>query len=90
MVLIMTVNPGFAGQKLCPGALDKIKRMRNMLTERGFGDIFIEVDGNCSFENIPKMYSAGADIFVAGTSSIYNGKTSVGDAVLQINRSIKE
>lgn len=84
MVLIMTVNPGFAGQKLCPGAIDKIARMRAMLTDRGLESVLIQVDGNCSFENIPKMKAAGADIFVVGTSSVFCGKCSVSQAVEKI------
>ena len=70
-VLIMTVNPGFAGQKLVPSTLSKITRMRKFLDDHGYPDIEIEVDGNVSFENAKKMTEAGADIFVAGTSSIY-------------------
>jgi ribulose-phosphate 3-epimerase len=70
-VLIMTVNPGFAGQKLVPSTLSKITRMREYLDSHGYPDIEIEVDGNVSFENAKKMTEAGADIFVAGTSSIY-------------------
>ena len=72
MLLIMTVNPGFAGQKLVSGALDKIKRARNLLDSTGHSNILLEVDGNCSFENIPKMYEAGADVFVVGTSSVFH------------------
>jgi ribulose-phosphate 3-epimerase len=70
-VLIMTVNPGFAGQKLVPSTLSKITRMREYLDAHGYPDIEIEVDGNVSFENAKLMSAAGADIFVAGTSSIY-------------------
>ena len=70
-VLIMTVNPGFAGQKLVPSTLSKITRMREYLDGHGYTDIEIEVDGNVSFENAKLMTEAGADIFVAGTSSIY-------------------
>ena len=66
-VLIMTVNPGYAGQKLIPQTIDKIKRLRHM-----YPHIEIEVDGNVSFENAIKMREAGADIFVAGSSSIYS------------------
>lgn len=72
MVLVMTVNPGFAGQKLVEGSLDKIERMRKLLDARGLSHVEIEVDGNCSFENVPKMYKAGADIFVTGTSSTFH------------------
>lgn len=71
MVLCMTVNPGFAGQKLIPATLNKITRIRNFLDENGYPETKIEVDGNVSFENAVKMHEAGADIYVAGTSSIF-------------------
>jgi ribulose-phosphate 3-epimerase len=71
MVLIMTVNPGYAGQKLVPATLNKIRRLKQWLRDRGYDNIAIEVDGNVSFENAVKMREAGADIFVAGTSSIF-------------------
>ena len=67
-VLLMTVNPGFAGQKLIPQTLKKITDCRRYLDERGYGHIEIEVDGNVSFENSKKMHDAGANIFVAGSS----------------------
>ena len=65
------------GQKLIPGTLDKIARLRRMLDERGYENVEIEVDGNVSFENAAKMSRAGANIFVAGTSSIYAKTGSV-------------
>lgn len=71
MVLLMTVNPGFAGQKLVPQTLAKITRLRKMLDESGYPDVRIEVDGNVSFENAVKMRAAGADLFVAGTSAVF-------------------
>lgn len=70
-VLVMTVNPGFAGQKLVPQALDKIRRLRSYLDAAGHSQTGIEVDGNVSFENAARMKDAGANIFVAGTSSIF-------------------
>jgi ribulose-phosphate 3-epimerase len=70
-VVLMTVNPGFAGQALVPGALKKIADCRAYLAENNL-DIPIEVDGNVSFENIPKMVAAGADILVCGSSSLFN------------------
>ena len=70
-VLLMTVNPGFAGQKLIPQTLGKIADCRRYLDERGYGSVEIEVDGNVSFENAKKMHDAGANIFVAGTSSVF-------------------
>lgn len=75
IVLIMTVNPGFARQKLVPATLKKIAHMKKYLEDNGYGHILIEVDGNVSYENAKKMREAGADIFVAGTSSLFiNGK----------------
>jgi ribulose-phosphate 3-epimerase len=70
-VLLMTVNPGFAGQRLIPQCLDKIRRLRTMLDERGFDRVEIEVDGNVSPENAPAMRAAGANIFVGGSSLIF-------------------
>lgn len=71
-VLIMTVNPGFSGQKLVTSTLGKITRCREMLDRTGFTGVDIECDGNVSFENAKLMKDAGANIFVAGTSSIYS------------------
>lgn len=71
LILVMTVNPGFAGQKLVPATLQKISRLKKYLEERDCGHIEIEVDGNVSMENAKKMRQAGADIFVAGTSSVF-------------------
>ena len=70
LVLVMTVNPGFAGQKLVPDTIEKIARLRAMIDARGL-DIDIQVDGNVSFANIPRMIGAGANVLVAGTSSLY-------------------
>jgi ribulose-phosphate 3-epimerase len=70
-VLIMTVNPGFAGQKLVPQTLEKIRRLRTLLDERGFTGVEIEVDGNVTLENALAMRAAGANIFVAGTSLLF-------------------
>jgi ribulose-phosphate 3-epimerase len=72
-VLVMTVNPGFAGQKLIPSTLRKISKVREFLDENGKAESPIEVDGNVSFENAKLMNQSGADIFVAGTSSVFKG-----------------
>lgn len=69
-VLVMTVNPGYAGQKLLPHCLTKIAELRAWLTQEGL-PTEIEVDGNVSWQNIPKMAEAGADILVVGTSSLF-------------------
>ena len=71
MVCVMTVNPGYAGQKLIPGSLDKVRQAAGMVAGGG-RPISIEVDGNVSWENIPGMIEAGADILVAGTSSLFD------------------
>lgn len=71
--LIMTVNPGFAGQKMVPHSLDKIARARRYLDENGKPDAEIEVDGNVSLKNAVLMKDAGANIFVAGTSGVFLG-----------------
>ena len=72
-ILVMTVNPGFAGQRMVPHSLKKIKAARAFLDARGKTDANIEVDGNVSFENAVRMREAGADIFVLGTSSVFKG-----------------
>jgi len=72
VIVIMTVNPGFAGQKLIPATIGKISHLREYLDAHGHQLIPIEVDGNVSFENAGLMRSAGADIFVAGTSSLFS------------------
>jgi ribulose-phosphate 3-epimerase len=73
LVCIMTVNPGYAGQALIPGALDKLRALADLVHDRGL-DIQVEVDGNVSWENIPRMVNAGAELLVAGTSSLFDGK----------------
>lgn len=70
-VLVMTVNPGFAGQKLVPATLEKISQCREYLDAHGREDALIEVDGNVSVENAKKMRAHGADIFVGGTSGMF-------------------
>lgn len=73
-VVIMTVNPGYAGQKLLPFCLDKIAECHEFLTQCN-NPVDIQVDGNVSWENIPRMVAAGANILVAGTSSLFvNGR----------------
>ena len=88
MVLIMSVNPGFAGQKMVPSALKKIANCRNFLDQHGI-NIPIEVDGNVSFSNIPDMVAAGADILVAGTSSIFNKDDDYSENMDKIEKAIQ-
>ena len=72
MVLLMSVNPGFPGQKFIEGTYNKISLVRELIDKTG-KDIRLEVDGGINLENIAKVASAGADTFVAG-SSIFNSK----------------
>lgn len=83
-VLVMTVNPGFAGQKLVPSTLRKITDLRAYLDTNGRKDCEIEVDGNVSFENIPKMRDAGANIFVGGTSSVFHSGATLAENIARI------
>ena len=66
-VLVMSVNPGFGGQKFIPASLDKVRRLRRMIGERGLATR-IEIDGGIGPDNIADAAAAGAEIFVAGTS----------------------
>ncbi len=80
-VLLMTVNPGYAGQKMTPASIRKIEDCRKMLDESGYEDTPIQVDGNVSFENIPPMVAAGAANLVAGTSSIFHKDASMAENI---------
>ncbi len=70
-VLVMTITPGFSGRKLIPETIGKVKELKEHLISLGRDDIKIEVDGNISIENAQKLYEAGADVFVAGSSSLF-------------------
>jgi ribulose-phosphate 3-epimerase len=72
LVLIMSVNPGFGGQSFIPGALAKIKAVRERIARSG-RDIWLEVDGGVKTDNIAEIAKAGADTFVAG-SAIFGAK----------------
>ncbi|MBD9412942.1 ribulose-phosphate 3-epimerase [Pseudomonas sp. PDM16] len=70
MILLMSVNPGFGGQKFIPGTLDKLREARALIDASGY-DIRLEIDGGVSAKNIREIAEAGADTFVAG-SAIFN------------------
>lgn len=71
MVLLMSVNPGFGGQKFIPNTLNKIEDLRRMVLEKGLSTE-IEVDGGIALSNVEDVMKAGANIFVAGTA-VYKG-----------------
>lgn len=67
MVLLMTVNPGFGGQKFIEHSIDKVRRLRQLIEETGSHSL-IEVDGGVNTETAPRLIEAGADVLVAGSS----------------------
>lgn len=67
MILIMSVNPGFGGQKFIPRALDKIRRLDEIRKANGY-DFVIEVDGGVNLQNCEELKSVGTDILVAGSA----------------------
>ncbi len=76
MVLIMSVNPGFGGQKFIRRSLDKIRAVKQMITSRGL-DTLIEVDGGVTLENAGEIIAAGADVLVAG-NTVFSAENPAG------------
>jgi len=72
LVLLMSVNPGFGGQRFIPAVLDKIKQMRRLIDQSGRA-IELEVDGGINRETAPAVIAAGADVLVAGTATFQGG-----------------
>ena len=71
MVLIMSVNPGFGGQKMIPYTIEKVRELKKIIDEKGY-KVDIEVDGGITLDNVEQFMDAGANIIVAG-SSVFNG-----------------
>jgi len=71
MFVVMTVNPGFGGQKFIHSQIDKVKKLRSLIGDR---PIHIQIDGGITTETAPLMAAAGADVLVAG-SAVFNGGT---------------
>ena len=72
MILLMSVNPGFGGQKFIPSVLNKLKKLRKIIDDNDL-DIRLEIDGGVNLDNISEISQAGADTFVAG-SAIFSEK----------------
>ncbi|MBQ4076459.1 MAG: ribulose-phosphate 3-epimerase [Mailhella sp.] len=68
MVLIMSVNPGFGGQKFLPATFRKVSELRTKLDSAGRSDCLIQVDGGCCVENTAELVKAGADVLVSGSA----------------------
>jgi len=72
MVLVMSVNPGFGGQKFIYESLDKVRAIRKELEEKNLTNVNIEIDGGVNIENLATVLEAGANVIVAG-SAIFKG-----------------
>ncbi|RBP14063.1 ribulose-5-phosphate 3-epimerase [Roseiarcus fermentans] len=85
LILVMTVNPGFGGQKFIPATLDKIRRIRTMIGDR---PIRIEVDGGIAPDTAPLVVAAGADALVAGSAVFKGGPESYAANIEAIRESL--
>ena len=87
-ILVMTVNPGFAGRRIVKSTINKVLSLKKYLDEKGL-DLDIEVDGNISLENAEILYKNGANIFVAGSSSLFkNMEKSIFDTIEEMRKVI--
>jgi ribulose-phosphate 3-epimerase len=87
LVLVMSVNPGFGGQKFIENSVDKIARLRQGLDQQSL-TAELEVDGGISAENAPRVVRAGARVLVAG-AAIFGQKESVAKSIAKIRNSVK-
>jgi len=87
MVLIMTVNPGFGGQKFIPSCLDKIRRVRAMIGDR---PVHIQIDGGLTTETAPLVVEAGANVLVAGSAVFKGGSVEAPEVYGNNIRAIRE
>ncbi len=79
MVLVMSVNPGFGGQKFIPYTLEKLKQVKSLAEKAGKADLLIQVDGGVTMNNVEEIIAAGANVLVAG-SSVFDGKDAKANA----------
>ena len=80
LILVMSVNPGFGGQKFIKTQLEKIRRVRDLITTAG-REIELEVDGGVNSKNAEEIIAAGADVLVAGTAVFQNGRQAYADNI---------
>jgi ribulose-phosphate 3-epimerase len=80
LVLVMSVNPGFGGQKFLPRACDKLRDVRRMIDAQD-RPIDLEVDGGIKAETAPKAVAAGADVLVAGSATFKGGRAAYADNI---------
>ena len=84
MVLLMSVNPGFGGQKFIENTIDKVKRLRKLIEEKG-ANTLIEVDGGVQEETAPRLVAAGVDVLVSGS---YIFKSATPEAIIHSLREL--
>ena len=87
IILLMSVNPGFGGQKFIPSTLQKLKQVRKLIDDSGY-DIRLEIDGGVTIDNIAEIARAGADMFVAG-SAIFNSP-SYADTIASMRKQLAQ
>ena len=80
LILVMSVNPGFGGQRFIPTSLDRVRRVREMLVDAGREDVELQVDGGVAEGTIAEVVAAGATVVVAG-SAVYNQKRTVAENI---------
>ena len=85
----MTVDPGYAGQKLIPNAFERVRILRDNINYRERA-IAIEVDGNINARNAALLANAGATVFVLGTSSIFRSSRRLGEALSAFRHKVDE
>jgi ribulose-phosphate 3-epimerase len=89
MICVMTVNPGYAGQPLVPQGMQLLAQVAQSCAEMGC-EPDIEVDGNVSWTNIPRMLEAGANVLVGGTSSIFSSRAPLEENIVALHTLIQE
>ncbi len=88
LVQVMTVNPGWGGQDLIVEQLEKVRRLRRMLDERGLVHVPVAVDGGVDPTTAPRVVEAGATVLIAG-SSVYNERGSVAENIAALRESVE-
>ena len=83
LILVMSVHPGFGGQKFISSALDKLEILRKEIDQSG-RDIELEIDGGINFENIQSVIDAGADVIVAGTTTFKGGQSEYANNIKKL------
>ena len=85
MLLVMSVEPGFGGQKLIPETVDKVRELRKIIDSQGL-DVLIEIDGGVNLENVQDIKNAGVDVIVAGSAIFGKDVTEKTEAFVKLIR----